>query len=346
MDFLKIYWGNPLWMWLTALGVMLALSAILGIIKGLAARKFKRLAAKTDTQIDDLAVLLFEKTRFYTILILTSFLAAKLLTLPPRVLVTSKYILIVILALQVIVWGNSLIDFWLKNQSSGSELVGKSAFGLLGFVARLVMWSTVLLITLSNLGVNITAIITGLGVGGIAVALASQKILGDFFSSFIIVFDKPFEVGDFIVIGDFRGTVDKIGIKTTHLRSAGGELIIMPNSDVIDSRLRNFKRMVERRVLFRIGVEYQTSADKLERIPAILQEVVTKQQNVRFAYCYFAEYGESSLLFETVYFVLTNDYDVFTNTHQAVNFELYRRFEAEQIKFAHPTRTVHLVSHT
>ncbi|MDK9701038.1 MAG: mechanosensitive ion channel family protein [bacterium] len=344
MELSNIYWKNPLWLWLTVTGVALLLTAIIQVGKGLTVRKFKRLAKDTDTVVDDIAILILAKTRLYSVFILSCYIASKFLTMPPQALTASKYIMVVIIALQIVVWGNSLIDFWLRNQSGSSELVGKSAFGLLGFVARLGLWSLVLLITLSNLGVNITAIITGLGVGGIAVALASQKILGDFFSSFIIVFDKPFEVGDFVVIGDYKGTIERIGVKTTRIRSLTGEQIVLPNSDIIDSRLRNFKRMEERRVSFRIGVEYSTPADKLEQITTIIKEVVSRQPEVRYGFSFFAEYGESSLLFETVYFVLSGDYDLYTNTHQAINFELFRRFEEEQIRFAFPTRTLHLIN--
>jgi len=198
-----------------------------------------------------------------------------------------------------------------------------------------------LLITLGNLGFNVTAVLTGLGVGGIAVALASQKILGDVFSSFIIVFDKPFEIGDFITIGDFAGTVEKVGLKTTRLRSLTGEQIVMANSDLIESRLRNYKRMTERRVKFLLRVTYETPLATLERIPDLVREIVEVEAKCRFEHCALLQFGDSSLDFETVYYILDDDYEFYAKTHHHVNLEIVRQFGEEGIAFAYPTRTLH-----
>jgi small-conductance mechanosensitive channel len=210
-------------------------------------------------------------------------------------------------------------------------------------VARLAVWSLVLLLALDNLGFNITALLAGMGIGGIAVALAAQNILGDLFASLSIVLDKPFVVGDFIVVGEQLGTVEYIGLKTTRIRSLGGEQIVFSNTDLLGSRIRNYKRMQERRVVFGFGVVYQTPHEKLQTIPGMVREIIGKLDRARFDRAHFKEYGDSSLNFEVVYYVLSADYNVYMDIQQAINLELFRRFQEDGIDFAYPTRTLYVV---
>jgi len=196
------------------------------------------------------------------------------------------------------------------------------------------------LVALNRLGYDVTALITGLGVGGIAIALAVQNVLGDLFAALAIVLDKPFVVGDTIGVDTFTGTVEQIGLKTTRLRSLNGELLIFSNADLLKGRIRNFKRMQERRIVFTIGVSYDTPADTVARIPTIIREAVTAQQQVRFDRSHFVAYGESALNFETVYFVLTADYLTHVDVLQAINLQILRQFATEKIEFAYPTRTI------
>ncbi|MDZ7632343.1 MAG: mechanosensitive ion channel family protein [Gemmatimonadaceae bacterium] len=202
------------------------------------------------------------------------------------------------------------------------------------------IWSAVLLVALSNLGVNITAFIASLGVGGVAVALATQNILGDLFSSLAIVLDKPFVIGDFIVVGDMAGTVEKVGLKTTRLKSLSGEQLIFSNADLLSSRVRNFKRMQERRILFKLGVTYQTPRAMLERIPVMLRAAVEAQSNVRFDRAHFLAFGDFSLDFEVVYFVLSADFNRYMDVQQLINFSIHEQFEAAGVEFAYPTQTL------
>jgi len=174
----------------------------------------------------------------------------------------------------------------------------------------------------------------------IAVALALQNVLGDLFASISILLDKPFVVGDAIVVGDFNGTVEQIGIKTTRLKSVNGEQLIMGNADLAHSRIRNFKRLLERRSVFTFGVTYQTPREKLERIPALLQEIIEQTPQARFERAHFAKFGDWALVFEAAYFVQHPDYQSYMDAQQAINFELLRRFEQERIEFAYPTQTV------
>jgi small-conductance mechanosensitive channel len=214
--------------------------------------------------------------------------------------------------------------------------------GALGFIVQMGLWSAVVLLALDNLGVDITALVAGLGVGGVAVALAVQNILGDLFASLAIVLDKPFVLRDFIIVGDLLGTVEHIGLKTTRVRALSGEQLIFSNADLLSSRIRNFGRMFERRVVFQIGVTYQTPRGKLEAIPGIIRDAITAQDGTRFDRSHFAAYGDFSLNFESVYYVLSPDYNRYMDIQQAINLRIHERFEAEEIEFAYPTQTLFL----
>ncbi|MDH7478761.1 MAG: mechanosensitive ion channel family protein, partial [Syntrophomonadaceae bacterium] len=200
------------------------------------------------------------------------------------------------------------------------------------------------LLILDNLGVKISALIAGLGIGGIAVALALQTILGDLFGSLTIVLDKPFVIGDFITIDDLSGTVEHIGLKSTRIRSLSGEMLIISNHDLLNSRIRNYQQMQERRVVLQIGVVYQTPHQKLAAIPDLIRQVIEAQEGVRFGRAHFKSYGTSALEFEVVYYILSPDYDYFMDRQQKINLEILRRFEENQIAFAYPTQTLYVNS--
>jgi len=204
------------------------------------------------------------------------------------------------------------------------------------------MWVLVLLLVLDNLGVQVTALVAGLGIGGIAIALAAQSVLGDLFASFVIVVDKPFKEGDFIIVGDLMGSVEHVGIKTTRVRSLWGEQLVFSNSDLTSSRIRNFGLMQQRRILFSVGVTYDTAPDAVERIPEMIREAVESQELTRFDRAHFSGYGDSSLDMEVVYYVLSGDYNVYMDIQQGINLALLRRFTDEGIDFAFPTRTLHV----
>jgi small-conductance mechanosensitive channel len=199
-----------------------------------------------------------------------------------------------------------------------------------------------LLIALDNLGVNVSALIAGLGVGGIAVALAMQNILGDLFASFSIVLDKPFVIGDFIIVDNFLGTIEHIGLKTTRVRSLSGEQLIFSNTDLLKTRIRNYKRMYERRIVFSIGVVYQTSHEKLTKIPKIIKNIINKQEQTRFDRAHFKEYGPYSLNFEIVYWIEIPDYNIYMEIQQAINLEIFKQFEKEDIEFVYPSQSIYI----
>jgi len=211
-----------------------------------------------------------------------------------------------------------------------------------GFITKILLWTIILLIALDNLGINISALVAGLGIGGIAVALAVQNILGDLFASFSIFLDKPFVIGDFIIVDTYLGTIEHIGLKTTRVRSLSGEQLVFANADLLKSRIRNYKRMYERRVVFTLGVIYQTSYEKLKKIPEIIQDIIEKQTQTRFDRAHFKEYGPYSLNFEIVYWVESPDYNLYMNIQQKTNLEIFQRFDDENIEFAYPSQSLYI----
>jgi small-conductance mechanosensitive channel len=249
------------------------------------------------------------------------------------------------LVLQLGLWGTAALTTFLalrRRRQLAEDPSAVAAMDLVGFLLRLVVWAAVLLVLLDNLGVNITTLIAGLGVGGIAVALAAQNILGDLFASLSIVLDKPFLVGDFIAVGEYLGSVEHVGLKTTRLRSLSGEQLVFSNADLLSSRVRNYGRMFERRVVFSIGVTYQTPADKVRIIPAMIREIVGSQDHVRFDRAHFQAFGDSALQFEVVYYVLSAAYNMHMDIQQNINLTLLERFAEQGIEFAYPTQTLFL----
>jgi len=207
---------------------------------------------------------------------------------------------------------------------------------------KITIWTIAVIVLLDNFGIEVSALVAGLGIGGIAIALAAQNILGDLFSYFIIYFDKPFEIGDFLIIDDYLGSIENIGIKTTRIRSLGGEELIFSNTDLVNSRIRNYKRMRKRRVLFRFGVIYQTSLEQLKEIPSIITEIVKQISGATLDRAHFSSYGDFSLDFEVVYYVNGRDYNKYMDIQQEINFKIKEEFEKRGIEFAYPTQTLFL----
>jgi small-conductance mechanosensitive channel len=284
-------------------------------------------------------------TRLWLLLPVALLVGASVLRLPESVEHVVELAAAIAVMLQAAAWGDRFISRWFEEKSArpgDGDGDTVTALTLISVVSRVVMWALVLLLVLNHLGVNITALVAGLGIGGVAVALALQNVLGDLLASLAIVLDKPFVVGDAIAVGEVSGQVERVGIKTTRVRSVDGEQLVLSNAELLKSRIHNFKRMTERRVLFELGITYETPQDKLERLPEMLREIVMAQPSVRFDRAHFKGYGESALLLEIVYYVLDRDYNAYMDTHQALLLEIGRRFHAEAIAFAYPSRTLYL----
>jgi len=344
MEFLdRVYGGNPVKQWLIALMITVVAYFVLRVIQGIATGRLARHAETTHNPVDDLLVNILKRTKFITLLFAAAYLASTTLTIKASLAAFCEKAVILVLILQGGLWASAGVNFWLRlilQKRMDQDAASTATISLLGFITRVILWVIVFLLLLANLGVNITGLLAGLGVGGIAVALAVQNVLGDLLASLSIVLDKPFIVGDIIEIDGLVGTVEYIGLKTTRLRSINGEQLILSNNDLLKSRIRNHKRMKDRRVTLKLGVTYQTPPEKLARINAIVREVVEKQSNVRFDRVHFKDFGDSALNFESVYWIDDPDYHLYMTIREAVNMEIFRRFQEEGIEFAYPTRTL------
>jgi small-conductance mechanosensitive channel len=343
----RLYFGNSVQQWVVALTAgSVALLALL-VARSVISSRLGAIAERTVNWGDDLAVALVRKTSTPFLFALSVVVASRFLLLGPRVAETVNLAVFIFLLAQAGRWGNTAIDFWVVRYMEQRRAAGEagSAWTIraMGYLGRVFLWAVILITALGTFDVNISALVTGLGVGGIAIALAVQNILGDLLAALAIVFDKPFVVGDFVVVDTMAGTVEHIGLKTTRIRSLSGEQIIFSNADLLKSRIRNFKRMAERRALFSIDVTYDTPPDLVATIPGMIREIIEAQPNVRFDRAHFTTFAESSLRFEAVYFVLAPEYVKFADTQQAINLELLRRFADLGIEFAFPTRTIHTV---
>lgn len=342
----QIILDQPISSWLTAL--VLWVSVVLGIklLFRWGLKQLQRLAESTTWQGDDFLLIVLKANHTLLATGLGILAALQVLQLSPRTESAAVNVMLVMLIFQTGLWAHKALEAGLKLRFAQADqsIEGGSlmTLGLLSFLGKLLLWVIVTLMALDNLGMNITALVASLGIGGVAVALAVQNILGDLFASLSIAIDKPFVIGDFVMVDEMMGTVEHVGLKTTRLRSLAGEQIVFANNDLLQSRVRNFKRMSQRRCTFNFGVTYSTSADQLAQIPVMVEAIVKSQPQVNFGRAHFVSFGESSLDFEVVYFVLSSDYDVYMDLQQAINLSLVRSFEQEGIEFAFPTRTLHL----
>ncbi len=340
-----IYYGNTVQAWLIAVGVLIVVFAVLKIIQRAGISRLSKLSLLTHNKIDDLLVGILENTKFFFLVIASAYVASLTITLKPSIITVSQKVIVLVLILQGGFWASAAVSFGLARnieKRMDQDVSSTTTITFLGFVARVILWIIVLLSMLANLGVNVTGLITGLGIGGIAVALAVQNILGDLLASLSIVLDKPFVIGDFVIVDSHMGTIERIGLKTTRVRSLSGEQLIFSNNDLLKSRIRNYGRMAERRVLFSFRVIYQTSLEKLRMIKEMVTEIINSQEGTRFDRAHFKEYGDSSLNFEVVYYVTNPDYNLYMDIQERINQEIFRRFDEEGIEFAYPTRTIYI----
>jgi small-conductance mechanosensitive channel len=337
---------NAVLSWSIAAGVFITLWLVLLLARRLFIRHLEKLDQRKEGKVPlDVAIGVIRATKGWFLFIVALSAGSRILQMSDSVTEWTAKIVMIATLLQIGFWLNAgiLKAIQKKRQRDLEQSPDDvAAMDVLSFMARLAIWSIVLLAALDNLGVNITTMIAGLGIGGIAVALAAQNILGDLFASLSIILDKPFVVGDFLSIGDFLGSVERVGIKTTRLRSLSGEQLIFSNNDLLGSRIRNFGRMLERRVVFSLGVAYQTPAETLKAIPDLLREAVTLQPSVRFDRAHFQKYGDFALIFEVVYYVLSADYNEYMDIQQSVNLKIYEDFDSNGIEFAYPTQTVYV----
>ncbi|HEY5810694.1 MAG TPA: mechanosensitive ion channel family protein [Povalibacter sp.] len=337
------FFHNALWQWLVAAGVFAGVFTVAMLIRRLIRSRHARLAATPEIELMELPLKVASHTGVLFLLVVSLYAGLQVLALPGKWPTLLRSMVTIAAFWQVGVWVSSAVTAGLQRkqrQSMAHDRAAAGSFGIITFVVRALIWILVLLLTLDNLGINITALVAGLGVGGIAVALALQNILGDLFASLSITLDRPFVVGDAVAVDEFSGTVEQIGIKSVRLRSVSGEQIVMSNADLLKSRLRNFGRMRERRIAFTIGLALDTPPTLLRRIPAALRSIVESQQHTRFDRSHFARIGHASLDFETVYFVTTADYGTYMDIQQTINLRVIELLEKDGMELAVPMQRV------
>ena len=346
MEILLLEWaGNSLREYLIAFVIVVASLTVMRILRTMLIARLRPIADTTKTQLDDLAANLLQSTRSWFLFGMSFYIGIRSLDMPESADDLVRVFVLFITLLQVATWSNQLINYILHQYTQNAvedEGNRKNTVAILGIASRVILWAMLLLLALDNLGIEITGLITGLGIGGIAIALAIQNILSDLLAYISIMMDRPFAIGDFIVVDEFTGIVEHIGLKTTRLRSLSGELLIFSNNDLLSSRMRNYKDREQRRVLFSIGVTYDTPADSLASIPVIIKDILETQEHVKFDRAHLKSFGSFSIDFEVVYYVTTADYLIYMDVQQDVNLDIVRAFEKLGIEFAFPTQTVHL----
>jgi small-conductance mechanosensitive channel len=324
-------------------GVYLLLAAIrLALV-----RRFGTVSARTATHWDDLVVEIIRRTRWYFMLLIAVHAATRVI--PPNASAARVLgaITVVLVLLQAGHWGNGVIGFgadYYARQRAPSDTGTRTTIHAVGYAVRFMLWGLLVVTALQNFGIDVTALVTGLGIGGIAIALAIQNILGDLFAALAIVLDKPFVVGDAVQVDAINGTIEHVGLKTTRIRSLSGEQVIVSNADLLKSRIRNYKRMELRRAAFTLDVAFDTAPDKLAAIPGIVKQIVERQAQTRFDRSHLLAIAETGLRFENVYYVLNPDYNLYADVQHAIHLELLRRFQRDQIQLGYATRTVQLQS--
>lgn len=339
-----VLWENRVADYLKVLGVVVGGVIVLRIAKFVVVKRVAAWAKKTDAPIDDVFVKSITRPLLPLLYLGTVYLALGCLTIQPdaaRVIEVVAKVLLTLLGARFIiaVLVNAIKYYWLSKEED--EARERTVRALMPIV-KIAVWIVAVVFMFDNLGFKVTTVVAGLGIGGVAVALAGQAILKDLFGYFSILFDRPFEIGDLIAVGDKMGTVERIGIKTTRLKSVDGEQLVFSNADLTDSRVQNYKRMKRRRIAFNIGVTYETPAKALEEIPAIVERIITGVKGADFDRAHFHSYGDSSLNYEIVYFVRGNDYKKYMDIQQQINVALFGEFAKRKIEFAYPTQTIYM----
>lgn len=346
------WFRNTTWLGVSMGNLTLALCASAAVYAAMtlalriAMSRLSKIAGQTSVRADDAAVEILSSTNRGLVALVALLVGLGMLDLPDRWASRVGQLWFVALALQVALWANRAVSIGLRRHTERHGAPGmntaSAAATLISWGVRTLIWAMVLLAMLSNLGVNITAFVASLGVGGIAVALAAQNVLGDLFASVAIAVDKPFEVGDFVTLGSVAGTVELVGVKTTRIRSLGGEQVVMSNTELLKQTVSNYKRLRERRIVFTFGLTYDTTAEQAEEVTRVVKDIVARSDKLRFDRAHFKGFGESSLDYEVVYIVLDPDYALYMNEQQRINLALMRRLAEMGLAFAFPSRTIYV----
>lgn len=342
--FSEVYFGNSIKDWLISIGIIVITAFILFLIKKIVITRLKKLVANTSSTFDDVLVAGLERSVIPVIFVLITYGAINYLEIPDKILKKIGVITWIIIMFYILRSVTTILKhliFKSIKDDSDNFARKKQANGLI-LILNFVIWILGFIFLLDNLGYNIGTLIAGLGIGGIAIALAAQTILGDLFSYFVIYFDKPFEIGDFITFDDKNGVVEYIGIKTTRLNTLSGEQLVVSNKYLTDSRVHNFRKMQKRRIVFTLGVVYQIKVDIIKEIPSIVKNIIENTKDVQFDRGHFMNLGKSKLDFEFVYYILSPEYTIYMDRQQEILVSIFKEFENRNIGFAYPTQTIFL----
>lgn len=331
-----------------AVSVFLVLVLFFKVLQSVVLARLRRFAEKTTTDIDNTVISAIEGVRPWVYNVIALYVALLFFTLPTALDYAVTGLILFAIVWQAIEVVTTLVDYgtkrWVKKASETEADVDPDAANvanLIRLVAKIVLWALGVLFVLSNLGIEVTTLIAGLGIGGVAIAFALQGVLSDLFASFSIYFDKPFRIGDFIIIDSDMGVVERIGIKSTRLRTLQGEELVISNNELVNARVHNFKKMQERRVVVDFGITYETPYEKVRKIDSIVREIFDSLEGARLDRVHFHEFGDHALLFELVFFITSADYNQYMDIRQDFNFQLMERFAAEGIDFAYPTQVLY-----
>ncbi|GAC1630769.1 MAG: mechanosensitive ion channel family protein [Nevskia sp.] len=336
---------NPLSDWLVAIAVSFAILLSVYLVKRLFVRRLSKLAQRTSTRLDDALVDAAESTKLWLTFFVALYFGSQYLDLGKKTEGILDKAVTVAAFLQVGLWIGALLDYWVassRQRAAATDLGATTSLAALSFIGKLLLWLIMLLFILDNLGINVTALVASLGIGGIAVALAVQNILGDLFASLSIVIDKPFVIGDAINVDTYSGTVEHVGLKTTRVRADTGEQLVFSNSDLLKARLRNYKRMTERRVVLALDVVFTTPPDVIETVPALLREIIEAQKDTRYDRAHMKALAASAYQFELVFWMTTPDYGVYMDTRQAILLAIVRAFAAKEIEIAFSSQSLRI----
>lgn len=340
----QVYGHNTMQDYLVALGIVIVGFFLLRLFRTLVMRRLHKLAERSQTDVDDFVLTVIRRALLPMAYVLLLYAALRSLEFSEAFIGTMRAILTVAMTFFLIRLITASLEYLLHSylkRRGGATAHRTEVRGML-LVANIIIWAVGLVFLLDNMGFNVATVITGLGVGGVAVALAAQAVLADFFAYFVIFFDRPFEIGDFLIVDGQLGTVEHVGIKTTRLRSLSGEEMIFSNKFLTDVRVHNYKKMERRRVVFNLNVSYDTPEEQLRAIPAMVESFIRAQEGVEFDRGHFASFRDTGLYFEFVYYVLSSDYTRYMNIQQAINLEIYRAFQRQGIAFSFPTQTLQL----
>ena len=342
MQFLNyVLLDNTVIKWITAILFTCLVFALAKLIKYLLLRKWNRVALKTKNKVDDLVVNAIKQTKDLLVFLLGIYAGTRVLILSEEVKAIINKGFYIALALQIGFWLGGIINYFTELQQEGQEKQQRTAVNAFGLFGKILVWLIVALVTLQNVtGMELDALIASLGIGGIAVGLAVQNILKDLFASLSIFLDKPFLVGDYITVNDIGGNVENIGIKSTRVRTLLGEEVVFSNSDLLESRVHNYRKLERRREVLHIGVSAETSVNVLRDLPAIFAEVISAQVDSTFSRAHLSELGEYAFMYEVVYFIESPDYDVYMDAKEQIHLGILERLQEKGIELPYPTQSI------